>query len=151
MGRAGHHGQSELVRIVDGVLVVAGAPPAVWRVLELKPGSVTGFIMAPVPGEYFEGGATRWPAELFSHRQLIEHTGLMVAPDLLQRTDLLHIWWGSAKYFSRGEGYFSWHMHGHPWLAPLTLLEVRAALRSPWLHRLRTSQPDGIRGIILRS
>lgn len=139
----------QLIRVVRDVLVVVGNTPKVWRVLDTKPGSVTGFQMEPIDGEYFEGGQ-RWPPELFTPKMLIYGTGLAIPGDALKPVDLLHVWCGASKFGTQCESYWLWQvaatksMMGH-----MTLLDTREALRSSWLQSIRTQRKGG-RGITLR-
>jgi hypothetical protein len=141
-------GQLATVRVVGDALLVVGGQPFVWRVVETQPGTVTGFKMEPVPGEVWEGAAGP-PRDLFPAKLLIYRKALAVATELLKPVDVLHIWSGESQYGTQAEGYYLWQ--GALGLTPLTLMEVRGALQSPWVYRQRTGRQDANRGIILRS
>lgn len=150
MGRTDRLGQTQLIRVVRDVLVVVGAMPKVWRVLDTKPGTVTGFAMEPVDGEYFDA-SQRWPMDLFKPEHLIYSAAVAIPADLLKPVDVLHIWYGASKFVTSGECYALWQAASQTPLGSLTLMQARDALRSPWVQRQRSlGRTDSHRGITLR-
>lgn len=144
--------QDELrpLRLVHDALVVAGSLPRVWRVLGTRRGSVTEFDLDLVDGQFFEGSAL-WPKDLFG-TLVLYRSGFLLDTDVLPAVDVLQIWCGDGLYGTRADGYWLWQrvLSGQERLSPLTLIQTRQALGSPWLRVRRAPDREASRGIMLR-
>lgn len=136
------------VRIGQEVaLTVVGAAPLVMRVLSPKPGKLFEFVCEEVDAETFTGGQL-WPADLFGPAQLIYNGAWVVSA--LKPVDLVTIYSGATKFGTADQGFYLWQRHVADPLTRLSILEIRAAVESPWIRDWREPRHAMTRGIILR-
>lgn len=151
MGRPGRH-ESELVRVVrtgaDTILTVVGAAPAVYRIVGTKPNRMLEFVLDDLQDvETFAGGQL-WPSGVFTPDQLIYGAAWIVGTAALPPVDVLLVYAGATKYGTARQTYYLWQRDLLQALTVLSVLDVRAALASPWVQQQRTVST--FRGIVLR-
>jgi hypothetical protein len=125
----------------DWFPVAVGDAPCVWRVAAAR-SRLDDFELDSGVGGVLSMFKDLVPVEL-----RIYPMAYAVAPDELRDVDLLRVGAGSTRFGTTMVRYMLWQRHAEPHMEELNLLQVRAALVSPWLRLVREGREDASRGI----
>ena len=131
-------GQLTAIRIVedpsvDGrVICIAGGAPGMVRITGFD--GVTSYTFATLPYDATEPRTTLWP--VITPPDFVKYPAVRFynARDL-QPVDLLSVFSGHLRAARRG--FYLWQATIDPSLVELTELELRRALRSPWIDAVQ--------------